>query len=433
MPLSSKTLASAAEYQITAFEIRDSKDLAASPFSRNSTAARGLVKLDNGNGEWHDVFIKRSQTVLAEFNIYPAVERHFSQANVPRLIAGDWNKGVICYDFIAGKSFLDIRLNHAVIHRHEPSSAFEPCGECLRFQRWVLAIESARCHDVLQVYQRSWDSPAQRENQPLEQIHQYFHHRLHSDSRLNDFYAASDPSFLRGVGQTISLDKFLMLPIHINSRSYNPLRTHLARAQVLLNPGAEHFSAFPVAFGLGDGHGGNTMVTDMEDAAAPQLKYIDYEVAGIHSIILDLAKPIYNDCFFSTLWADLGTDDLSKAETPGWPQIRWQVNKNGIFVKYDLNPGSIDQALAYTKLEHLVRLVFEHFVDIGIGPTLIHEAEDALAHALLCCAILTRNFETRADAFMLNLAIGVRLAVDMREVFESTFRWSNWPTYRTRE
>lgn len=37
------------------------------------------------------------------------------------------------------------------------------------------------------------------------------------------------------------------------------------------------------------------------------LLYIDFEVAGYHSLILDLAKPLYNDVFFQTLMGDILT------------------------------------------------------------------------------------------------------------------------------
>lgn len=38
--------------------------------------------------------------------------------------------------------------------------------------------------------------------------------------------------------------------------------------------------------------------------SAKQVLYVDYEVSGCHSPILDLAKPFYNDVFFSALYAD---------------------------------------------------------------------------------------------------------------------------------
>jgi hypothetical protein len=54
------------------------------------------------------------------------------------------------------------------------------------------------------------------------------------------------------------------------------------------------------------------MVT--EDSASPGITYIDYEVSGFHSPFLDMAKSIYNDCFFNVLYADLLCSNAGKKQ-----------------------------------------------------------------------------------------------------------------------
>ena len=38
-----------------------------------------------------------------------------------------------------------------------------------------------------------------------------------------------------------------------------------------------------------------------------------------------------------------------------------------------------------------------------------------------------KELSTRSDVFYLNLALGIRLATEMREVISECFGWSNWP------
>lgn len=51
--------------------------------------------------------------------------------------------------------------------------------------------------------------------------------------------------------------------------------------------------------------------------------------------------------------------------------------------------------------------------------------------AAYSCALLTRDYSKRPDVFFLNLAVGVRLATEMRRVFSEYFDWCNWDPHRS--
>jgi len=101
----------------------------------------------------------------------------------------------------------------------------------------------------------------------------------------------------------MNLETFLDSPLVINGQSHQSLRHHLNRASQVLDPEkVRGLSSLPIAFGFGDGHGGNVMVSSA--SSPPSMLYVDYEVAGHHTPFLDLAKPIYQDGFFNTSYAN---------------------------------------------------------------------------------------------------------------------------------
>ena len=60
---------------------------------------------------------------------------------------------------------------------------------------------------------------------------------------------------------------------------------------------------------MGDAHGANNMIASCESSnGAREILYVDCEAAGFHPIMLDLAKPFYNDVFFDTLYMDILSD-----------------------------------------------------------------------------------------------------------------------------
>ncbi len=205
----------------------------------------------------------------------------------------------------------------------------------------------------------------------------------------------------------MSLDAFSDLPIVINGRSYHDLRHHLGRALQILDPHrVGGLNLLTTAFGLGDGHGGNVMVST--ESTVPSILYVDYEVAGTHTPFLDLAKPIYQDGFFDVAYADFLHDDLTRTVDGDGMAVRWRVEEGTIHVDYDLNMETLSKGLAVIKLEYLLRPMLETLDQAANG--LRDLAEETLAYGLFACALLTRDYSRRPDVFFLDLAVGVRLA-----------------------
>ena len=240
-----------------------------------------------------------------------------------------------------------------------------------------------------------------------------------------DFYGTCSFSFLDGTLRCcMPFEEVLDIPISINGQSHGTLRHQLDRATLLLDPHrAEGLQSLPIAFGFGDGHGGNVMVSlDMD---SPSLLYVDYEVTGSHTPFLDLAKPIYMDGFFNAAYADLMYEWLPHETDKRDIWIDWTVNKGHLSIDYNFTLEPLWKAIANIKLEYVLRPVFEMLEKLA--PSQRDTAEETLACGLFCCALLSRNFSKRPDVFYLNLALGMRLATEMKDVFSECFGWNNWP------
>jgi hypothetical protein len=164
------------------------------------------------------------------------------------------------------------------------------------------------------------------------------------------------------------------------------------------------------------------MVT--EDDVSPEMKYLDYEVSGFHCPFLDMGKSIYNDGFFNVLYADLLCDDITNKGNKSGTVVTWNISSNDLSIDYNVTVDVIGKATAITIFEYLLRpllnLVQRQSFEMA------NVAEDVLSNSLFACALLSRDFAKRADVFFLNLALGVRLVHDLREVLLEVFGW-RWP------
>lgn len=226
----------------------------------------------------------------------------------------------------------------------------------------------------------------------------------------------------------MSLNAFSHLPMIINGQRYQTLWHHLERALRILDPHkVGELNLLPTAFGLGDGHGGNIMVSTK--SIVPSILYVDYEVAGSHAPFLDLAKPIYQDGFFDVAHEDFLHDDLTHTVNGSGIAIGWRVDEGTIYIEYDLTMETLSKGLAVFKLEYLLRPMLEALDEVAYY--LRDLAEETPACGLFACALLSRDFSKRPDVFFLNLAVGFRLATEMRRVFCECFDWCNWNPHRS--
>lgn len=111
-----------------------------------------------------------------------------------------------------------------------------------------------------------------------------------------------------------------------------------------------------------------------------ELLYIDYEVAGYHSVMLDVAKPLYLDIFFEMLYAD----HIHEASP-----IEYTLSNGIIEITTGACADRVGREIANIKKRFLIEPIFQLSKDMGCD---LEEHVPQLAHALFACACLTRNF-----------------------------------------
>ena len=421
-------------YQQGNFEFRPvSKKYYPSSFTSNSQGSFGEIRVRAAGSEsgWSPVFVKKGKYINDELIAFPTVQEHFPPECLQQLVTVDHDAQMLFYRLFDGKTLNQIRLDYYLEgksfltdkHEHRNGRNF------LDTVNWFLDLELRRAELVLHAYTKTIDVNPEPTSCPKQGIHRFYHARLQSDSRLLEFYSERCLDVLRlpslDSNQDFTTSDFLNTPLIINGVTYPPLRYHFDRATNILDPNRQGgLSDLPVAFGLGDGHGGNLMVTEDLKGCAARVMYIDYEVSGSHCPFLDMAKSIYNDAFFNVLYADLLCDDATKSSpknNKSGASVSWNILPDVIDIKYNLQLDTIGKTVAITKFEYVLLPMFDLVSQYDTQKANL--SVDVLSSALFTCALLTRCFRERADIFFLNLAIGVRLATELNEVLSETFGW----------
>ena len=407
------------------YHIRGEDTTTLTRFSSNSKGSHADV-LTSANLGWQPVYIKEAQSVPNELAALPSVRHHFPKESMQILAAAQPALQRLFFQRFTGETLNEIRLRYC--HGQGPVSKDTSGRNCLS-DEWFVDVDLRRARDVLAVYIRSFRPGDDSASCAQQHIHSFFHYRLLGNRRLQQFYGEELPRlFPQTAHGTMSLDAFSEFPIIINGQSYQNLRHYLERALQILDPHrVGGLNLLPTAFGMGDGHGGNVMVSTT--STVPSILYVDYEVAGTHTPFLDLAKPIYQDGFFDVAYADFLHDDLTHAVDGDRIAIKWRVEEGAMYIDYDLTMDSLSKGLPVIKLEYLLRPMLE---TLDQSSHYLRElAEETLAYGLFACALLTRDYSRRPDVFFLNLAVGVRLATEMRRVFSECFDWCNWTSHRS--
>jgi hypothetical protein len=414
-----------------------------SSFTSNSQVSLGEIRVraagpDSVWSEWKPIFVKKGPHINDEFDAFPTVQKHFPLSCLQRLVAVDYNAQMLFYDLFEGMTLSEMRLDYYLggksfltgTHKNGNEKGF------LGAVNWFLDLELRRAEHILDAYSKTIDVNPDPTSCSRQRIHRFYYARLKSDSRFLEFYSERCLDVLKipSPKQDFTTGDFMNAPLIINGVTYPPLRHHFDRATDLLDPYKEGgLSSLPVAFGLGDGHGGNLMVTEDINGSSARAMYIDYEVSGSHSPFLDMAKSIYIDAFFNVLYADLlcGTaikSSSSKNNMSG-ATVSWDIQPDTIDIDYKLRVDKISKCIATSKLEYVLLPIFDL---VNRHDTLkANLSLDVLSSALFTCAMLTRNFRERPDVFFLNLAIGVRLATEPNELLSEIFGWDGFPLVRS--
>ena len=325
-----------------------------------------------------EVFCKRSQFQEQELRGAKQAALFYPQVQVPSIS----RSGHLLYPFFKGTSEAE--------HR----SSFIHNGRNDRQQLVViLNIELAKAEDMLRAYRQSFKTATEQENSFSQPIHRFYYTRLVNNTRFNEFYSAG----IDVHGHLLPLTSFLSMQIQVNGVSYPSFRQICRDATQVLHPTAT--SSCPSVFGLGDAHGANIMISDKEGPDnRRELLYIDYEVAGYHSVMLDLAKPLYLDVFFEMLYADHIYDP---------PRVEYALEDGTIKITMSAWEDRLGKEILNIKRRFLIDPLFQYSRNKGSS---LEGHVSQLAYALFSCACLTRDFNGEWDSLFRNIAVGVVLS-----------------------
>jgi hypothetical protein len=192
-----------------------------------------------------------------------------------------------------------------------------------------------KAEDTLRAWTLSTNDPTAH---PRSQIHRFFYGRVLTRT-FETFYNGG----VEISGHRLSYRELCESQIVINGVDYPSLSSIFKEAETILVPDQEWGVE---VFGLGDGHGGNVMIgSSTLKNGSREILYIDYEVTGFHSPILDIAKPLYNDVFFNIFYDDIL--NVTPYMTSSFEHGRIQIN---IDVKFD----SLSRAILEIKRRYLL-------------------------------------------------------------------------------
>ncbi|KAI1365845.1 hypothetical protein F5Y08DRAFT_338248 [Xylaria arbuscula] len=327
-----------------------------------------------------DIFVKETPHAHDEYDGALRSGGYFRRVSIPRLV----DSGTLLYQYFPGRTASDVRLSY-VLGGRKDGGLFEK----------LLEIELVKAGDTLRAYRRSLCRLMRLYYPP--KIQRFFYDRLLNDSRIRSHYG-------EGValgGQLIPLDTLLSLRWIINGKTYPSLRHAYGESQDILNPRSAYMLSSPIAFGMGDAHNGNVMINESKtERGAADILFIDYEVAGLHPVMMDLAKPLYNDLAYEILYRKLIPNangiDL---------RLKYDVNleENTIEISFKPQVDALTQALFDIKFRYLLEPLCDHLQYIGVIPD---NHVPVLSTALFLCATLGISFANNEEAFVANFAAG---------------------------
>ena len=402
------------EFEFTS-ETKDELTIS-SPFSSNSQSYFTRVRA-KGCTKWTNAFVKVSSaaSIKWECKMLSVLSTRISPGMLQNLLVYNSDLNSLVMTRLPGKTLNDFRLEYAMT-RNCADFSFKSSRDALR---WFVSIEIRRAYECGLLYSvgkgladvpEGLDTP----------IHKFYYDRLHNDIKFTKHYYPTIPGF--SGDNAVKFDDFIALPWKIDGVEYPPLQESFRKAERILDPHGEILPKLWACLGLGDGHGGNVMISPGKQD--PAIYFIDYEAAGHHSPFLDLAKPLYLDGFFPVMYHDI----VSKSSDPTSERVRavsWRIDDSKVCIDLDAPLSDLDKVLCFIKLEYTLKPLLEHTA--WNLEEQMESAGNVLSAALLCCALLTRDFSRHPDSFFLNCAVGILLYNDLKGSLKRFCGWDNWP------
>ena len=360
-----------------------------SVFTSNSTTAVITLPADGMGGNLTKIFSKRSQHVQQEFEGAMNAATVGFRVQLPHVTSS----GESLYPFFEGMTESELRLSYLQSSRSNWYAA-----------ETLLYAEMVRAEDMLRVYKECLNSKTGKPATAGQPIHRFFHSRLVKNARFYHFYGNSS-----NIGRkALSMVEFLEIPWKVNGEVYPSLGELFCTATEVVHPDLSQSTSCPIAFGLGDAYGATIMISSRVSAnGAHEILYVDSEAAKFHPIMLDIAKPFYNDMFFETLYMDV---------LPDVANTRCELNGGVIDVHFTPKVDDLTQAIFDIKRKNLIQSLFSLVLSHGGD---LEKNVPLLSASLLLCATLTRNYSESPDNFFRNIATGLILsqAVNMEGFF----------------
>lgn len=365
-----------------------------SVFTSNSTAAEVTLPAEALGEKATKIFCKHSPHAQQEVEGAMNAIAFYPRVQLPHVASS----GEMLYPYFDRMTESELRLSFLRSGRSDWHTA-----------EIMLYAELVKAEDMLRAYKKSLTGRSEGRAKTAEQpIHRFFHSRLVQNARFREFYGDS----LHIGGKTLSLADFLEIPWNVNGAVYPSLNELFRTAMDVVHPGSWQSMSCPIVFGLGDAHGANIMIaSELSPDNSREILYVDYEVAGFHPIMLDLAKPLYIDVFFDTLYMDI---------LPELPETRFEIDGGLINIRFTPYIDDITQAVFDVKRRYLLQPLFELVLSLGGD---LEKNITLLSNALFLCATLTRNHGTIPEVFLRNMATGIVFsrAVDLKG-FYSCFK-----------
>lgn len=199
---------------------------------------------------------------------------HFYECNqVPIYFSNDFS--VIVYPWIDGETKLNL------LHKFDDTVCEGP----------IIKTELSQAAEIVTAYKKSIPK-IQQETTIGQPVHDLHYNRLIGE-RYKKYYENANVLFPDG--SSVIFEQLLEYPVVVNDIEYPSLGNLFKRARKYTNP--SFLNSVPKVFGLGDCHGGNTIV---HPGDSDRYTNIDFEFSGIHPAELDIAKAL-SRCIWKSL------------------------------------------------------------------------------------------------------------------------------------
>lgn len=342
------------------------------PSAVSLNSINGTLKTESGETLFFKTHVEPQSIVSEYYNAgilaevgYPTIRPIYSST--------EWGKQLLIYPFFEYSSMFDA-LWELETHRRNDSDR-------------LVAIQQQADEQLWEIYARTLD-PLSAEEHARAPVHQLFHYRL-IGGRLANFYLETEIAL---PGEGISFNRLAEMKWVINGVEFeSTLGELIEKAIALLDPRRGEVAS---VVGHGDAHNGNVFL----DEAAGGVIYFDPAFAGRHSPWLDLAKPVFHNCFATWMYFP---KDIARQLS-----IRWQCRGGAIVVEHDFQPHPVRIEMLRSKLQTVARPLLE-----TLRPG--DRWREYFQLALFCCPLLTMNL-ANVERFPPEIALlGFCYAVEM--------------------